>query len=67
MGQYDVRPCPCGSGKASSWQYDGRSIPLCRTCEDCHDKKMARYSPRVFTYYTENDVDEQIESEEGIY
>lgn len=44
-----AKPCPCGSGKDSFWQHDARGIPLCRTCEDCHQTKMAKYRPEVLT------------------
>lgn len=63
MGQYDIRECSCGSGKPSEWQNDGRGIPLCRTCADCHDEKMKRYNPVILEYYTQEDVDEQIEED----
>ena len=53
------RPCPCGSGKMSYWQNDARGIPLCRTCDDCHKKKMASYRPEVLT-------DSQYETSEPI-
>lgn len=58
------RPCPCGSGKWGDWQYDGRGIPLCRTCPDCHEAKMAKYNPVILDYYTQADVDEQIEEDD---
>jgi hypothetical protein len=61
MGIHDVRPCPCGSGKLSEWQLDGRGIPLTRTCPDCHDAKMSRYNPVILGHYTQADVDEPIE------
>ena len=56
------RKCSCGSGKPSSWQHDARGIPLCRTCEDCHQAKMKTYRPDVLTNpnYT---ADEAIEEE----
>lgn len=56
------RPCPCGSGKPSYWQHDARGIPLCRTCEVCHQTKMARYRTEVLTdsNYT---ADEPIEED----
>ncbi|HEY7417406.1 MAG TPA: hypothetical protein VH593_19640, partial [Ktedonobacteraceae bacterium] len=41
--------CPCGSGKDSSWQNDARGIPLCRTCEDCHEQKMSGYRSDVLS------------------
>lgn len=44
---YSTRPCPCVSGEPSSWQYDARGIELCRTCDVCHDTKMAKYRPEV--------------------
>lgn len=40
-------PCPCGSGLPSQWQNDARGIPLCRTCSNCHRRKMAAYRPDV--------------------
>lgn len=64
MSVHDARPCPCGSGQLSTWQCDGRGIPLCRTCPKCHREKMARYRPEILRYYTQADVDEPIEEEE---
>lgn len=55
--------CSCGSGLDSSWQYDARGIPLCRTCDKCHDDKMGQYRSEVLTnpnYYS----DEPIEPDE---
>lgn len=55
-----MRPCPCGSGKPSRWQDDARGIPLCRTCDDCHDEQMAHYRPDVLTdenYWTDEPVE----------
>jgi hypothetical protein len=43
------RLCPCGSGLESSWNYDARGIPLCRSCAKCHDVAMSRYRPEVLT------------------
>jgi hypothetical protein len=64
MGIYDVRPCPCGSGKDSEWELDGRGIPLDRMCPDCRDRKLAKYNPVILGPYTQADVDEPIEEEE---
>lgn len=64
MGIHDITPCPCGSGEGSQWQLDGRGIPLCRTCPKCHDATMKRYNPVILEYYTQDDVDEQIEEDE---
>lgn len=63
MGIHDITPCPCGSGKDSEWQLDGRGIPLCRTCSDCHKEKMSRYNPVILGHYTQEDVDEPIEED----
>jgi hypothetical protein len=55
------RPCPCGSNKTSYWQLDARGIELCRTCDDCHEEKMAQYRPEVLTdsnYETTEDIEE---------
>lgn len=57
------RPCPCGSGLSSSWQNDARGIPLCRTCDKCHDEKMSGYRPEVLTN-SQYEADEAIEPEE---
>ena len=66
MSLYSVKACPCGSGKPSQWQTDGRGIPLCRTCEDCHAQKMSQYNPVIFNHYTSNDLDagEAVEPED---
>lgn len=56
-----IMPCPCGSGLDSDWQNDARGIPLCRTCDACHDEKMARYRPDVLTdsnYWADEPIDE---------
>lgn len=58
------KPCDCGSGEYSEWQYDGRGIELCKTCIKCHEKKMSRYNPVILDYYTQADVDEPIEPED---
>lgn len=55
-----IRPCPCGSGKMSSWQNDARGIPLCRTCDACHKTKMSGYRPEVLTnsnYHADEDIE----------
>jgi len=60
---YRVMPCPCGSGLDSYWQNDARGIPLCRTCDKCHDEKMARYRPEVLNN-SQYECDEPIEPED---
>jgi hypothetical protein len=57
-------PCSCGSGRPSTWQFDGQGIPLCRTCTACHARQMARYRSDILGPYTQADVDEPIEPEE---
>ena len=57
-----VRPCTCGSGEPSTWQYDARGIHLCRTCETCHDEKIRRYRPEVLDD-PNYEADEPIEGE----
>jgi len=59
-----MRNCSCGSGLLAEWQYDGRGIPLCTTCEECHEERMSRYNPVILGYYTQADVDEPIEEDE---
>jgi hypothetical protein len=44
-----IRVCDCGSGKISHWVYDADNIPLCRTCPDCHQKKLAKYRKDILT------------------
>jgi hypothetical protein len=58
----DDTSCPCGSGKPSSWTLDARGIPLVRTCDDCHDDKMAKYRLEVLTN-NNYEADEAIEED----
>lgn len=54
------RPCPCGSGLQSYWQFDARGIELCRTCPKCHREKMPHYRAEVLTssnYYADEPID----------
>lgn len=62
MSSNKARPCPCGSGLDSYWNHDARGIPLCRTCEQCHQRKMAGYRREVLTN-PNYDCDEQIEED----
>lgn len=62
MSIHQTRPCPCGSGKPSSWNRDARGIPLCRTCEDCHQRRMGSYRPEVLTN-PRYECDEQVEED----
>ncbi len=63
MSLHQTRPCTCGSGKPSTWQYDARGIPLCRTCDACHARRMASYWPEVLTD-SNYECDEPIEPED---
>lgn len=60
MARY--RTCDCGSGQESEWQSDARGIPLCRTCNVCHDRQMKRYRPEVLSD-SNYECDEPIEPE----
>lgn len=70
-GIHDQRPCDCGSGEMSNWEFDGNGIPLCRACPACRQKKLSRYRPEILRGYTQADVDEPIEPEDdsmgGLY
>jgi hypothetical protein len=46
----------------SWWEHDGRGIPLCRVCDKCREVKLSKYRPEILEYYTQHDVDEQIEA-----
>ena len=48
MGINDVRPCPCGSGKPSSWLSDARGIPVRRVCNDCVANVESKFRPEIF-------------------
>lgn len=44
-----ARPCPCGSGQLSWWEYDARGIELCRACPACRAEKLKHYRPEVLS------------------
>lgn len=55
----ETKKCGCGSGKTASWQYDGYGIPLCLTCDNCHDQKMRKYRKDIHKHYeAEEPIDE---------
>ncbi|UGY13787.1 hypothetical protein HAP48_0035225 [Bradyrhizobium septentrionale] len=61
MRNSSVRPCPCGSGLESKWQYDARGIELCRTCRRCHRERMAGFRQDVLTdpdYWHDEPIEE---------
>ena len=57
------RPCECGSGEDSWWEYDAQRIPLCRVCDQCREDKLSGYRPEILSGYSQEDVDEPIEPE----
>lgn len=47
----------------SWWEHDAQGIPLCRVCDRCRARKLARYRPEILTGYNQADVDEPIDGE----
>ena len=46
----------------SWWEYDARSMPLCRVCEVCKVVKLSAYRGDVLTdpnYYSDEPIEEQ--------
>jgi len=60
---YQIRLCPCGSGKESDWVKDARGIELARVCPSCKKAKLAGYRPEVLTN-SRYQCDEAIESDD---
>ena len=54
----------CKPGE-SWWVNDAQGIPLCRVCDECEAKKLARYRPEILTGYDQSDVDEDIEPDDS--
>lgn len=56
------RTCPCGSGKERWEEFDARGISIGYVCEDCIEKKKAKYRSEIFSdpNYA---CDEQVESD----
>ena len=57
------RPCSCGSGLPSAWEYDGNGIELCRACDACREEKLSKYRPEILEPYGQDQVDEPIEAD----
>lgn len=55
--------CQHTKGDGSWWEYDGRGIALCRVCAHCREERLSRYRPEILGWYSQADVDEQIESD----
>lgn len=49
----------------SYWAKDAQAIPLARVCPKCRDEKLKGYRPEILAGYTQKDVDEPIEAEDG--
>ena len=58
-------PCPCGSGHPCEEMTDAQGINCGLVCTACKAEKMRRFNPWVFTGYTQEDVDEPIEPNDG--
>ena len=58
-----IKDCPCGSGLEAYIKYDGNGIPFGYMCSQCKENKLKRYRQRIFTPYTQDDVDEPIEED----
>lgn len=57
----DARPCPCGSGLPSAWEFDARGIELGRMCDACREDRLAQFRPEVLTsanYEHDEPIDE---------
>lgn len=53
--------CEHKPGDGSWWEHDAQGIPLVRVCDHCREQKLSRYDPRIFDWYTQADMDEQLE------
>jgi hypothetical protein len=47
------------------WEHDAQGIELCRVCSVCREQKLARYRPEILSGYSQADVDEPIEPDDG--
>jgi len=55
----------CDHTRADSWwEHDGRGIPLARVCNKCCEAVLAQYDPKILEFYSQSDVDEQIEDDQ---
>jgi len=55
----------CDHTKEDSWwEHDGRGIPLARVCDKCREEVLSKYDPIILGWYTQADVEEQIEEED---
>jgi hypothetical protein len=60
----EQKPLACNHTPANSWwEHDGRGIPLARVCGGCREAVLSKYDPKILEYYTQADVDDQIEED----
>lgn len=52
-------------GEYAWWARDAQGIELCKVCDLCEKVKLSRYRPEILSGYTQADVDEPIEPEDG--
>lgn len=55
--------CQHTKGDGSWWEHDGRGIPLTRVCAKCREARLSRYRPEILSWYSQADVEEQIEED----
>lgn len=49
MSRYSIDYCPqCFEDKEAFQVKDAMGISIGYTCEDCHDKLVSKYKPRIF-------------------
>lgn len=65
-GTYVYDPNTHECVREESWaEHDAQGIYLCRVCDVCRDAKLSQYRPEILTGYSQEDVDEPIEPEDG--
>ena len=62
MPNYSYKPCSCGSGETHYPLLDAQGIFCCYVCEQCEEKKKAKYNPGIFEAGFQ--YDEPVEPEE---
>lgn len=63
----NIHQCVDGedSDDPSWWECDGQGITLARVCAKCRAQKLSGFRPEILRPYTQADVDEPIEPEDG--
>lgn len=62
---YDLKHCQ-HEERETWWEYDAQGIPLCKVCDLCVTAKLSTYRPEILSGYTQADVDESIEPDDGL-